>query len=133
MSWPIGRGNPQIEFCTMPTGELFANGVQLTDAEGWIALRLRTARGLPPIVVRVRLRWEPDGNGAPFLFVDDVVAEGRRYRSVYAMIVDGREHVAIRLAECLHAEIERRSRVVRRNSGTRYRSWEIPMVPARRT
>jgi hypothetical protein len=132
MSWPIGRGSAQVEFCASPTGELFANGVRLTDAEGWMVLRIRKARDLPAVEVRVRLRWDRTGTESPYLFVEDVVAEGRRYRSVYAMIVDGGEHVAIRLAECLHAEIEHRSRTMaRRASGTRYRTSERPTLPAK--
>jgi len=87
---------------------LFANGVRLTDADGWMNVDMRAGAGRPDSRVSVRIRYVPDADGAPFFYIEDVTVDGRRYHSVYASIVDGHEQLAVRLAECVHTEILRR-------------------------
>jgi len=108
MSWPIGRGSRKTRYEVRADAAVFANGVRLTDADGWMNVEMRAGAGLPDARVSVRIHYVPDADGAPFFYIEDVTVNGRRYHSVYASIVDGHEQLAVRLAECVHTQILRR-------------------------
>lgn len=120
MSWPIGRVSSAIRMSERPGEGLFANGVCVADPEGWMTVVV-SDEGEAHSTVRVRVRAEFDERSGTSLFIEGVVVQGKRYRSVYAMIVEGRERLAMRLAECLHGEITRRIGVPRRSAAARLR------------
>lgn len=126
MSWPIGRGSRTTRYEVQSDAAVFANGARLTEADGWMSVSVRGGAGLPDARVAVRIRYVPDAEGAPFFYIEDVMINGRRYHSVYASIVDGHEQLAVRLAECVHAEILRRASKVEPRSHARLIAVTVP-------
>ena len=103
MSWPIGLGSSGVRYEQRAGVGLFANGIRITDADGWMYIPV------PGIVVSVCVRFTADHDAAPLFYIDGVRAGGRHYRSVYALLVNGHDQLAIRLAERFHAELTRLS------------------------
>lgn len=109
MSWPIGYAKPTFRFHTTPEGTIHANGVPVTDSNGWIDVRVPASamiRGAPD-AVSVRIRVVPDADDHPFLYAEQIEVGGRRYGGLHAlMVAEGVQWVGP-LARAIHEEIAR--------------------------
>lgn len=106
--WPLGPARNSTTFRVMADGTITANGVHLTDAAGWMLVRLPepvTAAGGPP-ALSIRLRVSQDAEGTVHLYAADVRAGGQVFPSVAALAAAGALWVR-HLAEAVHAEVDR--------------------------
>jgi hypothetical protein len=89
MSWPIGYWRSRVSFRSTLDGVIHADGVPVTETNGWIHLPLaqeyRVSEDEASFSLRVRL--SVDAEGYPFLYAEDVEVAGRRYSGLYAAAV----------------------------------------------
>lgn len=111
MSWRLGpiRSNVAIE--TNADGALLANGVRVTDRDGWIDVRtLACALALgAPAVVALQLRLVHDATAGPRLEAGAVRVRGVSFASVDAVTAPWATFWAASLAGGVWAELERRA------------------------
>lgn len=124
MSWPIGPATSPHLVSRASDGAILLGGVRVTDTEGWLDVEFeygprRGERRLAKLQVRLRVSGESDG--APFLYVDELISGGRRFASVLAAIAGGDDGWAEALAESVHREMETQHRRFTRASSAVHR------------
>ena len=109
MSWPIGYPKSEIRFVATRDGGVYADGVRVTDADGWMELEPSAGRsdGDARPRLRVRLRVEADADGCPFLYAEEVGTPARQYSGVCALLMAESPAWLLDLPRVIHAEMER--------------------------
>lgn len=88
MICPLGYLPPELDLARDEAGAWCVNGAPVTDAAGWIQIRLAeslVARGAPALVA-VRIHAAPGAQGRWFIDAEEFVVNGRRYGTLFEVM-----------------------------------------------